>query len=128
MAGQEQRGSRDRGQSSPHGLPAALAEVASAGSGTGATTRTPSPARPTTSSPTSTASVTPTPTPRAVSRLLQMKGLTADEAANLTAFLYGLPTADLRWTVRQLNTLLFLREMRQSGRFRAHDGGSASGA
>ncbi len=52
-----------------------------------------------------------------------MKGMTPDEAASLTAFLYGLPTADLRWTLPQLNQLLFLREMRQSGRFRGDDGG-----
>jgi len=64
-----------------------------------------------------------TPSPRAVWRLLQMKGMTPDEAASLTAFLYGLPTADLRWTLPQLNQLLFLREMRQSGRFRGDDGG-----
>jgi hypothetical protein len=52
-----------------------------------------------------------------------MKGMTPDEAANLTAFLYGLPTADLRWSLPQLNQLLFLREMRQSGRFGHDDGG-----
>jgi hypothetical protein len=49
--------------------------------------------------------------------------MTADEAANLTAFLYGLPTADLRWSLPQLNQLLFLRQMRQSGRFGRTDGG-----
>jgi len=52
-----------------------------------------------------------------------MRGMTPDEAANLTAFLYGLPTADLRWSLPQLNQLLFLRQMRQSGRFGHHDGG-----
>jgi len=63
------------------------------------------------------------PSPRSVWRLLQMKGMTPDEAANLTAFLYGLPTADLRWTLPQLNQLLFLRQLRQTGRFTATDGG-----
>jgi hypothetical protein len=51
-----------------------------------------------------------------------MRGMTPDEAANLTAFLYGLPTADLRWSLPQLNTLLFLRQMRQNGRFGGGDG------
>jgi hypothetical protein len=51
-----------------------------------------------------------------------MKGMTPDEAANLTAFLYGLPTADLRWTLPQLNKLLFLRQMQKSGRYGAGDG------
>jgi hypothetical protein len=51
-----------------------------------------------------------------------MKGMTPDEAANLTAFLYGLPTADLHWTLPQLNKLLFLRQMRQTGRFDDTDG------
>lgn len=70
----------------------------------------------------------PTPSPTAVWRLLQMKGMTPDEAASMTAFLYGLPTADLRWTVGQLNQLLFLRRLRQSGHFGCTDGGSAPGA
>jgi hypothetical protein len=55
-----------------------------------------------------------------------MKGLTPDEAASLTAFMHGLPTADLRWTLPQLNQLLFLRQMRQSGRFGQADGGIPS--
>ena len=67
-------------------------------------------------------SPSPTPSPRTVSRLLQMRGMSPDEAANLTAFLYGLPTADLRWSLPQLNQLLFLRQMRQSGRFGRDDG------
>ena len=57
-----------------------------------------------------------------------MKGMTPDEAANLTAFLYGLPTVDLRWSLKQINQLLFLRQMRQSGRFGVEDGGTAPGA
>jgi len=79
-------------------------------------------------SPVQTTSPAPTPSPRAVWRLLQMKGMTPDEASNLTAFLYGLPTADLRWSLKQINQLLFLREMRQSGRFGVEDGGTASQA
>jgi hypothetical protein len=52
-----------------------------------------------------------------------MKGMSSDEAANLTAFLYGLPTADLHWSLAQLNKLLFLRSLRQTGRFGRDDGG-----
>jgi hypothetical protein len=48
--------------------------------------------------------------------------MTPDEAASLTAFLYGLPTADLRWTLPQLNQLLFLRRLHQIGRFGGEDG------
>jgi hypothetical protein len=123
MAGQAHHGSRDRGQSSRPGSPVALAAVASeAGSGSEVITPTFS------TSPATTPAAAPGPSPRAVWRLLQMKGMTPDEAANLTAFLYGLPTADLRWTLPQLNQLLFLRQMRQSGRFGCTDGGSTSGA
>ena len=114
MAGQERRGSRGHAQSSLEGSPLALAAERSAGgSGSEATTSTVSP---------EPAATTPAPTPRAVWRLLQMRGMTPDEAANLTAFLYGLPTTDLRWSVPQLNKLLFLRQMRQDGRFGGADG------
>ena len=91
------------------------------GSGSEPTTSTASPVQavPIAATPSSA----PIPTPRAVWRLLQMRGMTPDEAANLTAFLYGLPTADLRWSLPQLNQLLFLRQMRQSGRFGRTDGG-----
>lgn len=117
MAGQAHHGSRDRGHSSRHGSPVALAAAASAaGPGTEATTSMASPAQASPATP-------PAPSPRSVWRLLQMKGMTPDEAANLTAFLYGLPTADLHWTLPQLNQLLFLRQMRQTGRFGQTDGG-----
>jgi hypothetical protein len=114
MAGQERRGSRGHAQSSLEGSPLALAAERSAGgSGSEATTPTANP---------EPAATTPAPTPRAVWRLLQMRGMTPDEAANLTAFLYGLPTADLHWSLPQLNKLLFLRQMRQDGRFGSADG------
>jgi hypothetical protein len=58
-----------------------------------------------------------TPATRSTYRNLLMKGLAPDEAANLTAFLCGLPVADQNWTLRQVNELLFLRELRRSGRF-----------
>jgi hypothetical protein len=59
---------------------------------------------------------------RSTYRLLLMKGLAPDEAANLTAFLCGIPVADVHWSLRQVNLLLFLREMARSGRFGPADG------
>lgn len=102
MAGKGQRGSRYRGQSSRHGSLAALAATVSAGGpGTEATSPTVSlaPARGPVTAP------------------------TPDEAANLTAFLDGLPTSDLHWTLPQLNQLLFRRQLQQTGRFGDDDGG-----
>jgi hypothetical protein len=52
-----------------------------------------------------------------------MKGLTQAEASSLTAFICGLPTTDLRWSLKQVNELLFLRRMRELGRFGNDDGG-----
>ena len=51
-----------------------------------------------------------------------MKGMTSAEAASLTAFICGLPTTDLHWSLKQLNQLLFLRRMQQTGRFGGTDG------
>ena len=65
---------------------------------------------------------TPAPATRPVYRLLLMKGLTPTEAANLTAFICGLSTSDPRWSLKQVNQLLFLRAMRQAGRFGDTDG------
>ena len=64
------------------------------------------------------------PTTRSVYRLLLLKGLTPPEASALTAFMCGLPTNDLNWSIKQVNELLFLRRMRQLGRFGDDDGGS----
>ena len=64
-----------------------------------------------------------TPSPRAAWRLLQMKGMTPDEASNLTALLFGLPAADQGWTIPQLNQLLFLRQLHLAGRIGGDDGG-----
>lgn len=55
-------------------------------------------------------------------RMLLMKGLSPDEAANLTAFLCGIPIAEVHWSLRQVNQLLFLREMARTGRFGPRDG------
>jgi hypothetical protein len=62
------------------------------------------------------------PATRPVYRLLLMKGMTPAEAASLTAFICGLPTSDLHWSLKQLNQLLFLRRMQQTGRFGGTDG------
>jgi hypothetical protein len=51
-----------------------------------------------------------------------MKGLTQAEASSLTAFICGLPTTDLRWSLKQVNELLFLRRMRELGQFGNEDG------
>jgi hypothetical protein len=123
MAGQGQRGSRHHGRSSRPASPVVRAEAASAGEpGTEAITSMTSASK-TPVTPSAALTPAPTPSPRTVSRLLQMKGMTPDEAANLTAFLYGLPTADLRWKLPELNQLLFLRDMRKTGHFGHHDGG-----
>ena len=61
---------------------------------------------------------------RSTYRLLLMKGLAPDEAANLTAFLCGIPVADVHWSLRQVNQLLFLRELARTGRFGRADGGA----
>lgn len=119
MAGQGQHGSRHHGRSSRPASPVVRAAAASAAEpGTEAITSMTSASQVAVTRP-----AAPTPSPRTVSRLLQMKGMTPDEAANLTAFLYGLPTADLRWKLPELNQLLFLRDMRKTGHFGHHDGG-----
>ena len=63
------------------------------------------------------------PATRPAYRLLLMQGMNPTEAANLTAFMCGLPTTDLHWSLKQVNQLLFLRSMRQAGRFGGSDGG-----
>jgi hypothetical protein len=59
---------------------------------------------------------------RSTHRLLMTKGFTATEAADLTAFLCGIPIAEVHWSLRQVNQLLFLREMARTGRFGPRDG------
>jgi hypothetical protein len=59
---------------------------------------------------------------RSTYRQLQMKGLAPDEAANLTAFLCGIPVADVHWSLIQVNQLLFLRQLARTGRFGSTDG------
>ena len=55
-------------------------------------------------------------------RLLLLKGLSADEAANLTAFLCGIQVGDLHWKLIEVNRLLFLRRMAQTGAWGPTDG------
>ena len=67
------------------------------------------------------ASATDVPT-RSTYRLLLMRGLAPDEAANLTAFLSGLHVGDQHWNLKELNQLLFLRDMQRTGQFGEMDG------
>ena len=62
------------------------------------------------------------PTTRATYRHLLMKGMAPEEAANLTAFMAGLPVGEGHWTLKQINELLFLRRMAETGRFGGQDG------
>jgi hypothetical protein len=62
---------------------------------------------------------------RSTYRQLMTRGLTPEEAASLTAFLCGIPVADVRWSIGQVNRLLFLRELARTGRFGPYDGGLA---
>ena len=64
----------------------------------------------------------PPPSTRATIRLLQAKGLTLDEATNLTAYLCGLPTAGLDWSLRQICQMFFLQRLYQLGQFGIEDG------
>ena len=54
---------------------------------------------------------------RATYRNLLLRGLAPDEAANLTAYLAGITVGETHWTLRQINQLLFLREMDRTGQF-----------
>ena len=115
MAGQAQRGSRGHGRSSRPDSSLPRSEAATTAGRGLAPVRT---------SPKAKAgpSASPAPATRPVYRLLLMKGLTPTEAANLTAFICGLSTSDPRWSLKQVNQLLFLRAMRQAGRFGDSDG------
>jgi hypothetical protein len=65
-----------------------------------------------------------TPTRPAVAyRQLVIQGLTPGEAANVTAVMRGIPIpiGPAAWTLREINHLLFLRAMRDAGRFASDD-------
>jgi hypothetical protein len=107
MAGQARRGAQ--GQRSSRGASSwpVLAAVSAAGSGSATATSSP-PANP---------EATPELATRATYRSLIIRGLAPDEAANLTAWMAGINVGDSRWTLRQINQLLFLRQMNRSGHF-----------
>jgi hypothetical protein len=44
--------------------------------------------------------------PRAIYRALLVRGLEPSEAANVTAFLAGLPSAGLHWTIPEVEAIL----------------------
>jgi hypothetical protein len=62
------------------------------------------------------------PRTRATYRMLIFRGLEPTEAANLTAFMCGIPVGDQRWSLPEVNRLLFLRELNRTGRFGPGDG------
>jgi len=65
---------------------------------------------------------TPVPETRATYRALLLRGLSTAEAADLTAWLAGLPTIPGQpWTVAQVDRLLFLRDLWRTGRLGADD-------
>ena len=59
---------------------------------------------------------------QAAYRLLQIRGLGSAEAANLTAWLTGIPVREHHWDIRQVQKLLFLRRLNEMGRFGKADG------
>src|SRR6476659_1620966 len=116
MAGQAQRGSRARGRSPRRGPSSAPRGPLLTGA--------PGPAVRMGSTATRT-----DPGPRVdplvtgfTYRLLLMRGLSPEEAANLTAFMCGIPVSDVHWSIRQINQLLSLRQLARTGRFESGDG------
>lgn len=62
-------------------------------------------------------------TARETYRSLLLRGLTAGEAGNLTAFLSGIAVDGGRpWRIADVERLLFLRELCRSGRIGSDDG------
>ncbi len=118
MAGQAQRGSRARGRTTRRGASSGL-RAAAFPAATGALIPSAVTALVATSAP--ARAVDPLVT-RSTYRLLQMRGLAPGEAANLTAYLCGIPVAEADWSLRQVNQLLFLRQLALTGRFGANDG------
>lgn len=59
---------------------------------------------------------------RTTFRLLLQRGLAPAEAADLTAFMCGIPVGEAHWSLQQVNRLLFLRELDRCGRFGPMDG------
>lgn len=59
---------------------------------------------------------------RSTYRELISRGLEANEAANLTAFINGLAVVGQPWKINELSHVLFLRELYRLGRFGRADG------
>src|SRR4051794_18875648 len=116
MAGQARRGARVQRSSRVASSWPVLAAVSVAESGSDIATVSPAAATP--------GSTTELPT-RATYRNLIIRGLAPDEAANLTAWLAGIGLGESQWTLRQINELLFLREMNRSGHFAEPGDGGA---
>jgi hypothetical protein len=116
MAGQARnRGTRAHGRS---GRAVASWPVLAAASAAVSGSTAPIPTR---HEPTETSAVAT----RSTYRMLLIKGLAPDEAANLTAFLCGIPLAAQTWKIKEVNQLLFLRELNRSGHFGQADGTDA---
>jgi hypothetical protein len=108
MAGRARRDTQGRARSSraESSWPVlAAASVAASGSDTATTSPAPSQGS------------TPELPTRATYRSLLIRGLAPDEAANLTAYLAGIGVGGSHWTLRQINQLLFLRQMNRTGHF-----------
>jgi hypothetical protein len=112
MAGRARRDTQDQARSSRAASSWPVLAAASAAV-SGSDTVTTSPASSSASSPASTQEL---PT-RATYRSLLIRGLAPDEAANLTAYLAGIGVGGSHWTIRQINQLLFLRQMNRTGHF-----------
>ena len=104
------RGRERRSQADPSWPVLAAGSVAGSGSGTGITALT------------MTRSTPHEVRTKSTYRLLLMRGLAPDEAANLTAFMSGIHVGGQGWKLNQVNQLLFLRELNRSGRFGETDG------
>jgi len=113
MAGQARRGTRGQGRSSRGGSSLPVLAAASVGaSGSDIVTST-TELRAETQGSLAT---------RSTYRHLLLKGMAPEEAANLTAYMAGIPVGEAHWTLKQINQLLFLRQMHQTGRFGGADG------
>jgi hypothetical protein len=106
MAGRRGTRGRDRSSRDDSSWPV-LAGVSAAASGSATVT----------TNQVSSSASTPELATKATYRSLILRGLAPDEAANLTAYLAGIGAGGSNWTLRQINQLLFLRQMNRSGQF-----------
>ncbi len=118
MADRRRSGAHVSGVPSPDADSRPAAEAGSAVESGSSTSTASRPAK----MPPSQAQTHSDPATRATFRLLLLRGLAPDEAANLTAYLCGLPVHDARWTLGEINRLLFLRDLSRSGRWGLDDG------